>query len=99
MTTPTNNLASFLSSVNVSNEITAPTQQLILKTDSLELARQVEGQLKKNTARELILSDSMQKVSSISLQAAELSMQNPEASSRLRYLADYFTYLTAQDLL
>ncbi|EOH93694.1 hypothetical protein [Enterococcus pallens] len=74
-------------------------QQLAVRTDTLRAVQKMNRQLNTNNTRQILTMDALNKVSSISLLELELCMQNEHAKDRLKYIADYFTFLCAQDLL
>lgn len=92
-------LSRSLTPANIDNSAMPLSQQLAVRTDTLQVVRQMNRQFQKNNSRELLAYDAMHKVANISLLEAELAMQNPHATERLAYIANYFTYLCAQDLL
>lgn len=99
MTTPAEKMSQSLSPTNINQEAMPLSQQLAVRTETLEIVKNMNTQFQRNNAREILTVDAMNKVASISLMEVELAMQNPHASERLKYLADYFTYLSARDLM
>lgn len=92
-------LSRSLTPANIDNSAMPLSQQLAVRTDTLQVVRQMNRQFQKNNSRELLAYDILQKVANISMQEAELAMQNPHATDRLAFIANYFTYLCAQDML
>lgn len=97
--TPVEKMSQSLSPTNINQEAMPLSQQLLVRTDTLNEVSKMNKQFQRNNTREMLTMDAMNKVANISLMEVELAMQNPHASERLKYLADCFTYLSARDLM
>ncbi len=100
MKSPVEKLSNALSPMSITEDSMSLSQRLTVKTDTLELVRKMNKQLQHNNVREILTMDIMQKTCSLSQLETELLMQNDSENvrQRLKFLTDYFTYLSAKDL-
>ncbi|MGO3596474.1 hypothetical protein GTI81_07650 [Enterococcus faecalis] len=99
MTTPVEKMSQSLSPANINQEAMPLSQQLAVRTDTLEVVKKMNKQFQVNNAREMLAMDAMAKISSLSLLEVELAVQNPHAAENLAIITRAFTYLSAQDLV
>ena len=100
MKSPVEKLSNALSPMRITEDSMSLSQRLTVKTDTLELVRKMNKQLQYNNVREILTMDIMQKICSLSQLETELLIQNDSNNvrQRLKFLTDYFTYLSAKDL-
>lgn len=99
MTTPVEKMSQSLSPANFNQEAMPLSQQLVVRTDTLNEVRKMNQQFQRNNIRSMLAMDAMSKISSLSLLEVELAMQNPHAAENLAIITRAFTYLSAQDLV
>lgn len=94
------NLSSTLSPTNIPVDSLPQNERLAIRQDTLSVVRQMNLAMQANNMRELLTTDILQKAASLGALETELNMMFPSENSqaRLKYLVDYFTYVSSRSI-